>query len=59
MTDSITYTNYQGQTVSEVPGQPGRTITGRPTERPEIDNPVAVDPFAGIPGAYNDEDGAL
>jgi hypothetical protein len=48
--NATTRTNEQGQLVSEVQGQPGRTITGRP-ERPEIDNPVTRDPFA-MPGAY-------
>lgn len=54
MTNSITTTNSQGQTVSQVPGQPGTVTTGRP-ERTEIHNPVTADPFAGIPGAYGDE----
>jgi len=57
--DSITTTNHLGQTVTQVPGQPGTVTNGRPTERVAIHNPVTVDPFAGIPGAYNDEDGAL
>lgn len=56
--DSITTTNHLGQTVSQVPGQPGTVTTGRP-ERVEIDNPVTRDPFA-MPGAYGYEtDGAL
>ncbi len=60
MTNSITTTNHQGQTVSQVPGQPGTVTTGRPANV-EIDNPVTRDPFA-IPGAYGydwDKDGAL
>jgi len=60
MTNSITRTNAQGQTVSEVPGQPGTVTTGRP-ERTPIDNPVTRDPFA-MPGAYGydyETDGAL
>ena len=59
MTDSITYTNPQGQTVTEIPGQPGRVITGRP-EHVEIARPA--DPFATIPGACGydyEQDGAL
>lgn len=48
MTDSITYTNEQGQTVTAVPGQPGTVTTGRP-QRVEI---AAFDVFATIPGAY-------
>jgi hypothetical protein len=51
MTNSITTINHLGQTVTQVPGQPGTVTTGRP-ERVEIDNPVTRDPFAGIPGAY-------
>lgn len=51
MTHSITHI-VNGQEVSEVPGQPGRTITGRPTERVEI---AEFDIFATIPGAYEDE----
>jgi hypothetical protein len=53
---ATTRINGQGQEVSEVPGQPGRTITGRPTERVEIHNPTDIDPFALIPGAYADQD---
>jgi hypothetical protein len=53
MTESGTiHTNDQGQQVSEVPGQPGRVTTGRP-ERVEIARPA--DPFATIPGAYDDQ----
>lgn len=51
---ATTYTNAAGQTVSEVPGHPGRVITGRP-QHVEIHNPVTVDPFATIPGAYGYE----
>jgi len=52
---AITRINDQGQTVTEVPGQPGRVTTGRPACT-EIHNPVTADPFAGIPGAYGDTD---
>lgn len=54
MSQAVTTTNHLGQTVSQVPGQPGTVTTGRP-ERVEIHNPVTVDPFAGIPGAYSEE----
>lgn len=50
---AITYTNGQGQTVSEVPGQPGRVLTGRP-ERVEIAERTADDIFAMIPNADED-----
>lgn len=51
---ATTRTTDQGQTVSEVPGQPGRVITGRP-QNVEIHNPTNDDPFALIPGAYGYE----
>jgi hypothetical protein len=55
MTRSITYTNRLGQTVSEVPGQPGRVITGRPQH---VEIAVPADPFATIPGANETTGGA-
>ena len=54
--DATTTTNAQGQTVSEVPGQPGRVITGRPTTPHVLTERTADDIFATIPGAYDDED---
>jgi hypothetical protein len=41
-----TYINEHGQTVSEVLGQPGRVITGRPQH---VEIVVPADPFATIP----------
>jgi hypothetical protein len=55
MTEAITYTNEQGQTVSEVPGQVPLATTGRNGHRAPH-NPATDDPFHGIPGAYEDED---
>jgi hypothetical protein len=49
----ITRDRVFGQTVSEVPGKPGRVITGRP-QNVKIHNPTNEDPFALIPGAYSD-----
>lgn len=54
MTATTHQATDQGQTVSEVPGQPGRVITGRP-QNVEIHNPTNDDPFALIPGAYGYE----
>jgi hypothetical protein len=50
---TTTTTTPQGQTVSEVPGQPGRVLAGRPRN---VQIAVPADPFAGIPGANADKD---
>lgn len=60
MTATTHRTADQGQTVSEVPGQPGRVITGGPapwSSNSGLPDPITrpADPFAGIPGAYDDE----
>lgn len=51
---SVEYTNPAGQTVSEVPGQPGRVITGRP-DLVVLHNPNLDDPFA----AFDEPDDCL
>jgi hypothetical protein len=55
MTKPITYTNGQGQEVSEVPGQPGRVITGRPTTPYVLTERTADQIFATIPNADEED----
>ena len=47
----VTYLD-NGQLVSEIPNRPGRVRTGRAATPSVIHR--SVDPFAGIPGAHND-----
>lgn len=57
---SVEYSNPAGQTVSEVPGRPGRVITGGQLWTSESGTPDPVrrptNPFALIPGGLNEDD---
>ena len=58
---AITHTTDQGQTVTEVPGQPGRVITGGPapwSSDSGLPDPITQKPalFPTFPGAYDEDD---